>query len=127
MRDMDAGQWKIGLTLLLGASLAACGGTGGSLSVGKNAPNAKLAAAKSFSAGAAASVTATVNVPIFTGGLNSSQIRQAAEQDNVARIGIESARRQVALIGLGLHAGRLRQAPAQACESQLLHLAVSRQ
>jgi hypothetical protein len=61
MRDMDAGQWKIGLTLLLGASLAACGGTGGSLSVGKNAPNAKLAAAKSFSAGAAASVTATVN------------------------------------------------------------------
>ncbi|MEJ0065162.1 MAG: TolC family outer membrane protein [Caulobacteraceae bacterium] len=41
------------------------------------------------------SVTANVNVPIFTGGLNSSRVRQAAEQDNVARIGIESARRQV--------------------------------
>jgi outer membrane protein len=41
------------------------------------------------------SVTANVNVPIFTGGLTSSRIRQAAEQDNVARIGIESARRQV--------------------------------
>lgn len=41
------------------------------------------------------SVTANVNVPIFTGGMNSSRIRQAAEQDNVARIGIESARRQV--------------------------------
>jgi outer membrane protein len=36
-----------------------------------------------------------VNVPIFTGGLYASQIRQAAEQDNVARIGVESARRQV--------------------------------
>jgi outer membrane protein len=41
------------------------------------------------------SVTANVSVPIFTGGLNSSRVRQAAEQDNVARIGIESARRQV--------------------------------
>jgi outer membrane protein len=41
------------------------------------------------------SVTANLTVPIFTGGLNSSRIRQAAEQDNVARIGIESARRQV--------------------------------
>ena len=41
------------------------------------------------------SVTANVNVPIFTGGMNSSRIRQAAEQDNIARIGIESARRQV--------------------------------
>ena len=41
------------------------------------------------------SITANVNVPIFTGGFNSSRVRQAAEQDNVARIGIESARRQV--------------------------------
>ncbi len=41
------------------------------------------------------SVTATVNVPIFNGGIYTSQIRQAAEQDNVARIGVESARRQV--------------------------------
>jgi outer membrane protein len=41
------------------------------------------------------SVTATVNVPIFNGGMFASQIRQAAEQDNVARIGVESARRQV--------------------------------
>ena len=41
------------------------------------------------------SVTATVNVPIYNGGLYASQIRQAAERDNVARIGVESARRQV--------------------------------
>jgi outer membrane protein len=41
------------------------------------------------------SVTATVSVPIFTGGLTSSQIRQAAERDNVDRIGVEGARRQV--------------------------------
>jgi outer membrane protein len=42
-----------------------------------------------------ASVTANVNIPIFTGGLTSSQIRQAAELDTVSRIGIETARRQV--------------------------------
>ncbi len=41
------------------------------------------------------SVTARVDVPIFTGGMNASRVRQAAEQDNVARIGVESARRQV--------------------------------
>jgi outer membrane protein len=41
------------------------------------------------------SVTANVNIPIFSGGLTSSLIRQAAETDNVARIGVESARRQV--------------------------------
>ena len=41
------------------------------------------------------SVTANLTVPIFTGGLNSSLIRQAAEQDNVNRINVESARRQV--------------------------------
>jgi outer membrane protein len=41
------------------------------------------------------SITANVNIPIFSGGMTSSQIRQAAEQDNVARIGVESARRQV--------------------------------
>jgi outer membrane protein len=40
------------------------------------------------------SVTATVTVPLFTGGMTSSQIRQAAEQDNVRRQAIESARRQ---------------------------------
>lgn len=43
----------------------------------------------------AASVAATVTQPLFTGGMNSSQIRQAAEQDNVNRIGVETARRQV--------------------------------
>jgi len=41
------------------------------------------------------SITANVNIPIFTGGLTSSLIRQAAEQDNAARIGVEGARRQV--------------------------------
>jgi len=41
------------------------------------------------------SITANVNIPIFTGGLTSSLIRQAAETDNVARIGVEGARRQV--------------------------------
>jgi outer membrane protein len=41
------------------------------------------------------SITANVNIPIFTGGMTSSQIREAAEVDNVARIGVEGARRQV--------------------------------
>ena len=40
-------------------------------------------------------VSAQVTVPLFTGGMYSSVIRQAAEQDNVSRIGVESARRQV--------------------------------
>ena len=40
-------------------------------------------------------VSANVNVPVFAGGLYASQIRQAAEQDNVNRIGVESARREV--------------------------------
>ena len=38
---------------------------------------------------------ATVTQPIFTGGLNSSNIRAAIEQNNADRIGIETARRQV--------------------------------
>jgi len=41
------------------------------------------------------SITANVNIPIFSGGLTSSLIRQAAETDNVARVGVEGARRQV--------------------------------
>ncbi len=36
-----------------------------------------------------------MNVPVFAGGLYASEIRQAAEQDNVSRIGVESARREV--------------------------------
>lgn len=40
---------------------------------------------------------AVVNVPLFTGGMNSSQIRQAAETNNADRIGIEVSRRQVLL------------------------------
>lgn len=36
----------------------------------------------------------TASVPLFTGGLYSSQIRQAAERDNAARIGLEGAKRQ---------------------------------
>jgi outer membrane protein len=42
--------------------------------------------------------SAVVNFPIFTGGTTSSQIRQAAENNNVDRIGIEAARRQVLLL-----------------------------
>jgi outer membrane protein len=38
---------------------------------------------------------ATVTQPLFTGGLNSSNIRSALEQNNADRIGIEAARRQV--------------------------------
>jgi outer membrane protein len=43
------------------------------------------------------SVSAVANFPIFTGGLTSSQIRQAAENNNVDRITIETTRRQVLL------------------------------
>jgi outer membrane protein len=38
---------------------------------------------------------ATVTQPLFTGGLNSSNIRAALEQDNVDRIAVEASRRQV--------------------------------
>ena len=41
--------------------------------------------------------SAVVTVPLFTGGLTSSQIRQAAERNSVDRIGIEGVRRQVLL------------------------------
>ena len=41
--------------------------------------------------------SATASMPIFTGGYYSSQIRQAAENNNVDRINIESTRRQVIL------------------------------
>ncbi len=37
--------------------------------------------------------TATFNVPIFTGGLTGSQVRQAIERDNAARVGIDGAQR----------------------------------
>lgn len=43
----------------------------------------------------AITATATLTQPIFTGGLNSSNIRAALEQNNADRIGIEAARRQV--------------------------------
>ena len=41
--------------------------------------------------------SAIASFPIFTGGLTSSQIRQAAETNNADRIGIEVARRQALL------------------------------
>ncbi|MEO8926941.1 MAG: TolC family outer membrane protein [Caulobacteraceae bacterium] len=44
------------------------------------------------------SATAVATFPLFTGGMTSSQIRQAAENNNVDRIGIESTRRQVLLL-----------------------------
>jgi outer membrane protein len=43
----------------------------------------------------AASASAVVTVPLFTGGLTESQIRQAKERNNTDRINIEGARRQV--------------------------------
>jgi outer membrane protein len=44
-----------------------------------------------------ASASAVVTVPLFTGGLTESQIRQAKERNNTDRINIEAARRQVLL------------------------------
>jgi outer membrane protein len=44
------------------------------------------------------SASAVLNFPLFTGGLTSSQIRQAAENNNVDRINIETTRRQVLLL-----------------------------
>ncbi|THD58094.1 TolC family outer membrane protein [Phenylobacterium sp.] len=38
---------------------------------------------------------ATFSMPIFTGGLNNSRIRQSVERNNTDRIGIETQRRQV--------------------------------
>jgi outer membrane protein len=42
-----------------------------------------------------ASATATVTVPLFTGGLTSSRVRQAIERNNADRITIEAQRRTV--------------------------------
>jgi len=39
--------------------------------------------------------SAVLTIPLFTGGLTSSEIRQAAERDNVARINVEVVRRQI--------------------------------
>jgi outer membrane protein len=71
-------------------SSSASSGLAGSASSGLN--SSSLGALETETGG---SITANVNIPIFTGGMTSSQIRQAAEVDNVARIGVESARRQV--------------------------------
>jgi outer membrane protein len=42
-----------------------------------------------------ATVGANITLPLVTGGMNGSEIRQAAETDNAARINVEVARRQV--------------------------------
>jgi len=42
-----------------------------------------------------ATVMVTASIPVFTGGLNSSQIRQTAELAEAARVGVEGVRRQV--------------------------------
>lgn len=47
--------------------------------------------------GRAVSAQAVVSQPLFTGGVNSSNIRSALEQNNADRINIEGARRQVVL------------------------------
>lgn len=39
--------------------------------------------------------SATISVPLFTGGLNRSQVAQALEQSNAAQIGVEGQRRAV--------------------------------
>jgi len=41
------------------------------------------------------SATARVSIPIYTGGVTGSRIRQALERSNAARIAVESARREV--------------------------------
>ncbi len=66
---------------------ASVGGQGGSF--GYNSPFTNF--------GYAYSASAVATVPLFTGGMTSSQIRQAAENDNIDRIGIETTRRQVLL------------------------------
>ncbi len=43
----------------------------------------------------AVEVQATVTVPLFTGGMTASLIRQAAEHDNVERVNVEATRRRV--------------------------------
>jgi outer membrane protein len=40
-------------------------------------------------------IQATATIPLFSGGLTSSQIRQQAERNNIDRINIEATRRQV--------------------------------
>jgi outer membrane protein len=47
--------------------------------------------------GYAYSAAVVATVPLFTGGMTSSQVRQAAENNNIDRIGIETTRRQVLL------------------------------
>jgi outer membrane protein len=69
-------------TLALQGNLAWAGG-----SVGMGSPFER--------AGHDYSASAVVTFPITTGGMTSSQIRQAAEANAVDRIGIETARRQV--------------------------------
>lgn len=41
------------------------------------------------------SATASISVPLFTGGLNASQVAQALEEANAAQINVEGARREV--------------------------------
>ena len=43
------------------------------------------------------SASAVASFPLFTGGVNESSVRAAAERNNVDRLGIESARRQATL------------------------------
>ncbi len=47
--------------------------------------------------GPSITAAATFTQPLFTGGLNSSRIREALEDDNVQRIAVETARRQATL------------------------------
>lgn len=51
--------------------------------------------ASNFTDNDTAVARATVSIPIFTGGLTSSRVRQAIERDNAALMNIEAARRDV--------------------------------
>ncbi|HEY3798389.1 MAG TPA: TolC family outer membrane protein [Caulobacteraceae bacterium] len=70
-------------------------------SVGYQGSQTGLGGTSGFSSQAASlesetgvSVGVSAQAPLFTGGLYASEIRQAAEQDNAAEIGVETARRQ---------------------------------
>jgi len=51
--------------------------------------------ASNFTDNDSITASATVSVPLFTGGLNGSRVRQALERSNSARVAVEAARREV--------------------------------
>jgi outer membrane protein len=84
-------------TLSLQGTAGYSGGTFASAGIPGLAPGASGLGTpfRNFSYDVTGSLVLTI--PVFTGGVTSSQIRQAAETNNADRIGIEVARRQVLL------------------------------